>query len=122
MAGFGCRQSHALKDCLKIKAAVWKHPAFELGADTSLNSFIGCRSCRCTKGDGYVWDEDGNVVDIDDEYRVCGHCRGSCWCDQRYWIGGEGYFDFDAGVEVNEFERKNQVCVACGGKGRLFDD
>ncbi len=122
MAGFGCRQNHALKDCLKIRAAVWKHPAFDLEAEAPLNSFIRCRSCQCTKGDGYVWDEDDNIVDVDNDFRICEHCAGQCWCDQRYWIGGEGYFDFDAGVEVSVFDRKPTICDTCGGKGCLYDD
>jgi hypothetical protein len=123
MVGFGCLANHALKDCIKFKAAVWKHPAFDLKADTQLNSFIGCERCECTRGDGYIWDDDGEkVIEVDTEFKVCGHCTGSCWCEQRYWVGGEGYFDFDRGVEVSVFERKNKICDVCDGKGRLFDN
>jgi hypothetical protein len=123
MVGFGCRDNHALKDCMKIRAAVWKHPAFDLEADSPLNSFIGCGRCECTRGDGYIWDDDGeNIVDVDTNVQICGHCTNSCWCDQRYWVGGEGYFDFDTGVEVSVFDRKKKMCNVCGGKGCLYDD
>lgn len=123
MIGFGCGESHALKDCVRIQAAVRIHPAFDLQADTQLKSFIGCARCECTRGDGYIWDEDGeNIIDVDHNFSSCGHCNGSCWCDQRYWVGGEGYFDIDRGVEVDVSERKKKVCDACCGKGSLFDD
>jgi hypothetical protein len=122
MAGFGCGKSHALKQCIKIRAAVWKHPAFDLGADSQLNSFIGCARCECTGGDGYIRDDDGeNVIEVDHGFSVCGHCTGTCWCDQRYWAGGEGYFDFDRGVEISASELTRKVCDACGSEQCLLD-
>ena len=107
-----CDGSHALKDCVKIRAAVWKHPAFDLEGDSPLNSFIGCERCECTGGDGYIWDGEGeNVTEIDHDSSICGHCDGTCWCGQRYWVGGEGYFDFERGVEMSVSEWKRKVCL-----------
>lgn len=112
MRAFGCDGNHALKDCVKVCAAVWKHPAFDLQGDSPLNSFIGCGRCECTGGDGYIYDGDGdNIVDLDHDSSICGHCDGTCWCGQRYWVGGEGYFDFERGVEMSESEWKRKVCL-----------
>lgn len=118
MTGFGCDEHHALKECMKIRAAVWKHPTFDLNAGTQLESSIECLRCECT---GCGDSDDENVVDVDEESPICGHCDGTCWCEQRYWVGGEVDFDFDRGVEVDVIERKRNVCETCSGRGILVD-
>lgn len=94
-----------------MQAAIRVHPAFDPKGHRQLNSLIKCERCECTKGDGYVWDDDENVIDVDHEFSICGHCDGSCWCEDRRWIGGDEYGDFNGGVEVGTCLDGRGVCA-----------
>lgn len=83
-----------------IKAAVFHHPAFDLAATSSMESFVWCGACQCTDksnrgGDGYVC-----VGEDDEDSAMCDHCRGSCWCDERYWTEPDGEDVFAGATNV----------------------
>lgn len=84
MGAFGCAENHALQHCSMVKAAVFQHPAFDLAGTTSLPSFVSCYRCDCKGGEKYVRDDNNDIVGIDEDL-LCRHCKGSCWCEQRFW-------------------------------------